>query len=721
MAVATETRTTSVVEQRRASTPARDTKTEAGSKKSGYTLTSAMAEDSFLERIRPAICAPAAITGVESPWANRWALVALAPLALGFAYVVVRAPWHSNFDIDTLTHYLQILSIADHGSAGYANGPVAGNPELTPRWLFPYSGQAWGPYPVLGDYLLAPLERLGGYRGVIRGIWLLFAESCLVTYALTYRLTRRPAVAVAAAYSLALATSAGFWGTMTAPFIPTAAFGITSIALVSRSFAASSRRSALTLAAAGGLLGTFAVGSHLLWTLAWAAVPVVCLVGGGLGGRLSRAAAYVLASAPGLFLMGAVNHARFGTWSPFSYGPCDTDGCLGGTTAADNTQNGGDFLAASAPYVPYVIVVALAFWLVRRSSRHVALLALVSALAALVPEGPGGTLFRHVGRTFWAYVFDLGNLEFGYLKWSEDPGTFSYMWRYGGPWCVRALFQCSPVLIAVLLPRERGAPEEKATYWVLVATCSGVLASILMRSNLPGPHAIGMAFLNQRYLVPALPALTVMAFVGVSELPLRAWHAIVAGVVGGAGAEILARQTSDSDLFRRQVTHWFPLGLAFALWACASGARLLVRSSRRAAAAHLAALLVAVAVGYGVAISFGVDRVAARVVRGYQDARAAELARCTPDRFVLVGGRAMDESLAILDEKHILFINPLMGPHDASNARRLVLESISPTSPAFLIDDEAHVDHWQLDWPGFAFERIPGCPRIRRIVPPQAP
>jgi hypothetical protein len=684
-----------------------------------------MARSSFFERIRALLRSEASPTHVSSPWANRWALLALVPLALAFVAVIVWAPWHSNFDIDTLTHYLQILSIADHGSAGYFNGPVADNPELTPRWLFPVNGQAWGPYPVLGDYLLAPAARFGGYRGLIRVIWLMFAESCAVTYALTYRLTRRPAIAVAAAYSLALATSVGFWGTMTAPFIPTAAFGITSVSLIATSFSATSRARGIAWASAGGVVGSWAVGSHLLWTVAWALVPLAILVACAPGTRLARAMAYGIASAPGLAFMGWVNHVRFDTWSPFSYGPCSLDGCLNGTSLAENPQNGQTFLASSLPYAPYVLAVAAALWCVRRSRAKVGLLVLIATLAALVPETPGGILFRSVARTFWAYVFDVGNLDFGYLKWSPHPGTFSFMWRYKGPFAVRALLQCSPVLMAATLLPARGTPERRATLLVLAATCFGVLATVLMRANLPGPHAIGMAFLNQRYLVPALPALTVLAFVALAELPLRGWHVAVAVIAGLSGAAVLSGETSDNDLVRRQVTHWLPLGLAFGVWVFASGARVLRRSSRRVNASRVAALFVAVAGGYGVAITFGVDRVAAREVRGFQDARAAELARCTPQRFILVGGNAMDESLAILDEKKIYFINPAMGPQGGSNVRQLVLDALAPDNPAFLLDDDVNGYEWRFSWDGLAFEAIPGCLRVRSIVraetPPPAP
>ena len=82
--------------------------------------------------------------------------------------------------------------------------------------------------------------------------------------------------------------------------------------------------------------------------------------------------------------------------------------------------------------------------------------------------------------------------------------TFSLYWRYGGPFCVRSLFQCSPLLVGALLPFSApfaaAAPRRRASAAVLGATCGGLMAGLLMRANLPTAHAIGVPFLNERYL-----------------------------------------------------------------------------------------------------------------------------------------------------------------------------------------------------------------------------
>ena len=86
--------------------------------------------------LRAFVNAPAATTAIASPWANVASWIALGPLGLAFVYVMAVAPWHSNYDVDSFTHYVQVLAIADHGDPGFENGPVDGHRELTPAWTF---------------------------------------------------------------------------------------------------------------------------------------------------------------------------------------------------------------------------------------------------------------------------------------------------------------------------------------------------------------------------------------------------------------------------------------------------------------------------------------------------------------------------------------------------------------------------------------------------------
>jgi hypothetical protein len=169
---------------------------------------------------------------------------------------------------------------------------------------------------------------------------------------------------------------------------------------------------------------------------------------------------------------------------------------------------------------------------------------------------------------------------------------------------------------------------------------------------------------------------------------------------------------NDSDLFRRQFTLWFPLAIALALWTTAVLTRL---HPARAWLGHGAAVLASVALGYGAAVTFGIDGVIARDFRGFQDERVAELARCTPQRFILLGGFALDESLVLSDRREIYFINPGMN-HNGVNARALTDQAMRELGrPAFIIEDTPS-GPWSFTWPGFRVRAVPGCPRVRQIV-----
>jgi hypothetical protein len=430
---------------------------------------------------------------------------------------------------------------------------------------------------------------------------------------------------------------------------------------------------------------------------------------GSLRQRASRLLAYGLASAPSLLLQSWVNHLRFGTWNPVSYGPCNSDTC---TPAVANNQTVGAFASLLGPVLPYAVVFFVALWLVRRSARATGLVAWFGALAALLPDTETRNRFHQLLRTVWGYVVDVGSMNAGLPKGSENLGSFNEAW------CARALLQCSPVLAAALLAAPtRGGEEgrrERATLVMLGGACVALLFEVMLRADTGGFNAFGYPFVNFRYVAPILPAATVLAFVALQRLPWRAWHATVALAVAAWGGSRLALAANDQDLMRRQVIHWVPLALAVALFVAVAGTRI-HRERMGRAFAHAGALLAAVAVGYGGAVVWGIDRVVGIEYRRPQDERTAELARVAPRRFILLGGYAMDEALALHDRRDIYFINVGMGPRDGRNARLLVDQALRPDRPAFLIQDNEY-GPWHFDWPGFEFRRVPGTRFVYQIV-----
>ncbi|MEI8254431.1 MAG: DUF2339 domain-containing protein [Deltaproteobacteria bacterium] len=650
------------------------------------------------------------MTDPENPWKQRAPLLGLVPLALILLGVMVWAPWHSNFDVDTMTHFEQVRSIADHGSIGFENGPIESSPELRTRWFVAAHGRAWGILPAVMPYLLAPAMRVGGFPGAIRMIWLIFGLGAVMVYALVARLTRRPWLGVAASYTLVLGTSLGFWATMIAPFVPAACIGIAAVYVASRALDARTSRGEFAMSSAAGAVSAAALGSHLLWTFPWAGLgAVMTLTAGSLATRARRAAGYGLGSLPLLALMGWVNHQRFGTWNPVSYGPCNAHSC----TDPNNNQTALAFLGTIAPALPYAAAFALVLWLSRGSRRALTVASFVGACGALIPETPTRERLALLLRTTYGYVFDVGNLNIQYGHAADGgPGSFN------NGWCVRSLLQCTPVIAAAALAGfgARSLPQRhRGTLQLLAAVCLGVLFGCTLRADTGGAYVYGFPFLNIRYIALLVPAALVLAAASMQGLPWRPWHAVVAIGVAGIGAWFLAgRPHGDDDLLRRQLTHWGTVGLAVALFAVAA-AWAHLRDGR---GPRVVALFAALAVGCGGAITLGIDTVAARDYRGAQDSRTRELARCAPEaRMILLGGYAMDEALALHDRRDILIVNVGMGPRDGMHARQLVLDAMRPDRPAYLIEDDAS-GRWssQFRWPGLTFQRIPGCPRVRKVV-----
>lgn len=101
-----------------------------------------------------------------SPWADRRSLLLLAPLIAAFLLLLPWLPWRSNFDVDSLTWFEQVRSVAQTGSVGFVNvvAPET-NSESATRWFVAAGGRIWGIYPAPLTYLLAPAMRLGGFRG----------------------------------------------------------------------------------------------------------------------------------------------------------------------------------------------------------------------------------------------------------------------------------------------------------------------------------------------------------------------------------------------------------------------------------------------------------------------------------------------------------------------------------------------------------------------------
>lgn len=661
----------------------------------------------------------------DDPWRQRRALFALVPLFAALLAIALWAPWYSNWDADTHTQFHQIRAVASTGYPGFHNGPAGDLPQLAPRWLTARDGKVWVGYPVGMAYLFALPTRLGGFAGMIRALYLCLAASAALTYALTFRLTRRSAHSVAAAYALILGSSIGGWSTMASPLVPAAAFGLgaTYLALLADGDPSTPRR--LGRYAGAGMLASWAYSCHMLWFLSAGLIGLWVVARRPSVRSLTGGAAYALGMLPMLALMAWANHEKWGTWSPISFGASDFTSSNSGTVNALPLGAVGSFSTMYKPLAPYALAWLAGLCLLRRSSRAVAAWAALGVCAALVP--PSG-LREHaaaVARLAWAILFDVSRFDTTvstYIGSGDEALGMSFIPSVHnlGPVATRSVLQCSPVLalalFGVLAPSPATA-EERLRRRVVALSMSGVFLTAMLRAHFEADHARGVPSHNFRYMVPLLPMAFALAFDELRALPLRAWQLALWAATGAGLGGWLLRQVNDEDFFRRKLTLWLPLALAAALVAAVVALR--GASERERRWLHpAAALLVALSLGFGTAITVGVDGTFMFKLRRLQDQSTAEVARCVRERrFILLGGWSLDESLALLDRRDIYFMNPGMddSPRGRANLARLVDEAERPDRPAYIIEDDER-GPWSFDWPGFTIKPVPGCPRVRRIA-----
>lgn len=639
---------------------------------------------------------------------HRGAMLCLLPLVVLLATVIVIAPWRSNFDVDSMTHFEQIRSVSEHFSIGFDNGPVDAFAELRPRWFVAAHNKAWGILPATMAYLLAPAALLNGFTGVIRALWLLISLSALTTASLTHALTRKPYLAVASAWALVLGSSLGFWATMAAPFIPAGCLGLLAVAAGRHSVSAMNSRGVFLYGLAMGLCASLALGCHLLMAIPWGLMALITLGYGKPHHRALRVLSFSLASLPSLSLMAWVNHLRFNTYNPVSYGPCNSHTCTG----TENSQTVHGFLEPLEPYRYWALAWLVALWCSRRSPRALALVVSVGLCAMTLPDLPSRDALLLYPRALWGFIIDYGSLSTGFSRSADLMASFD------AGWAVRSLLQCSPWAIAAFFaarrPERANDSTDHATLALLSSIVLGVFTACALRANAGGPYVWGWPFLNPRYVVPALPALAVLSAVGAQNLPLRPIHSVIAL----AWAFYFIPKISslpETDAYKHIVTLRWPLVLSILLTTFLSLSR---KSLLHPLSRALAAIALSVSLAHAAVITLGIDRVATRDYRGRQDSTVTEVEHCiSPHKnVILIGGYALDEAMVVRDRTNVLFINAGMGPSDGRNVLTLLNRYESPDRPAFIIQERPHQDHWHFRWPGWSQQERQGCPRVWRIV-----
>ena len=604
-----------------------------------------------------------------------------------------RVPWHSNLTVDDRTYLEMIQAVSAHG-APYRDGlPIERFPELRARWNVERGGRLWSVYPPLFAYVAVPAYRLGGVRGVIRFNVAMMAAIAIGVFGVVCRLGGSTTVALAAAAGAILCTPV--WATSvvvtSAPLalaliIWSVRFSLDAIASGSSRGSERARRAALA-----GFFAGAAIATHLL--------SVGMIVGLGvamsarrIGGR-RIGACFGAGVLPGVAALALFNRVRFGSYNPVSYGRCTWRSCAStGLTEFTVTAQ----LAGAIPLIIWAVCVALAVRAVRGSRRRLAAVS-AGAAAALVVVPVLRHQLVHVVTIGYALIVDVSlfDLDADFNRAATGPGLFL------GPWVIKSLLQSTPFLTLAVVAPLHGSADQRRQAALVFAPCVALLASLVVRTNLPLAYALGYPFLYQRYILFAAPLLIALAAVVLGRVRWDSSAIAAAACVAFVATIWFGRQSGDSDWARRICLLWGGLALAGATFVAG------VRSGRWTSRVG------AVAVGYALAVTLGVDLPAIIDVRNRNDAELEVVARHTPASFALVGWpRQIDPVLALTATRDIEYAD-LYEVDRVTDIRGLVGWWSRTGRPVFALFPAATAS----PWPDVQFEPIDLAGRLVRMVP----
>jgi hypothetical protein len=617
-------------------------------------------------------------------------------------------PWSGPECIDDRSYLEMIRGISLHGLPYTQDGPAELLPGLQPRWNVSRDGKLWGTYPPLYPYVAAPFYALGGARAVLMLNVGLLAVLALGAFALCRRLTGDPLLGTAAAYASLLAGP--IWNSALLPH----SFTLATTAIVWAVFFAvcaleGSLRRQFALCALSGVLGGLAAGSHLLafpmligLTVGWAVsraqerASLRAILDRGV---LLRTVATILGAVGPLALVSVVNHLRFGTWNPITYGPCPWRACV---EAGLRQEAMGPMLAHAAPVILWAGCTLLAAWLFRHL-RYGRILVGALCLIALLPPTPLQERVLSLAEVGWGYLVDMSDLAL-----TMQPPPADGLGHFLGRNVVRSALQAMPLVALALLARP--SATRRGGLLLLAIPTVALLAALVLRANLPLDHALGFPYLSHRYVAPVVPLLAALALIAVRDLPWK-WHHFELAALVIIGLWLALRPSlDDGALWRRVVLLRVPLVIAVAAFALLVVARRSRSNRWRSAAAAAASIAFAFTASVAVLVDLRVRLYDQSGAKRYVE----RVARLTPSRFAVVGYLCeLDQVLALRADRDIQFAD-LAELRDRRDLGRLVRRWDRERRPVYAVIGGREA--FEQDWPGIRIDWVDweaGLARVR--------
>jgi hypothetical protein len=549
------------------------------------------------------------------------------PITLVCAAILVGAASHAGHSVESMdvrTYAQMIRGVAEHGLPYWDNGPIERFPALVVPWGVPAHGKIWGIYGPLYAYAAAPLFKLASLGLVSRATFALMCPLAIVTYLLAARVVKNRWYASLAGVLAVVSTP------VTAKALEITAYPLaTLLATVGvyyavRAAEGPARGAAFWCGLAWGAAGA----THALcFPMAMVSLAVAALAPDPATGRsglrvaTGRLGPALLGVAAVMAPSAWLNHVRFGSWNPVSYGPIPWTGVVNPELLK---QNVGDQLRYGAPCVALVGALLVAVFFARRR-RAVVLALFGGAVLVAVLVDPLRARFLRFAFAALGNLVDVTAVDMGapYLKAPDGVG------RIFGGWAVKSLLQCTPLLALAPLAVKRAPAGKRWAVLALLGPTTALVLALVLRANLSYVDAIGWPWVYIRYLMPAFPALVVASIVVVEHLAWGPRDALVAAGLGTLLAAGFIWSAGDATLMKRVLVLVAPLaGAGFAVVAAVRSDSLQPRAAR---------LGVTLTIAMGIGAGIGHDLRANVDVKSACDRYVDHVDRTVPRRFALIG------------------------------------------------------------------------------------
>jgi len=545
-----------------------------------------------------------------------------------------------HLSVDEVTYHLMTRDLLRTGGFAILNGyqdfPSA---EFVLPVTVVRGGQLISQYPPLYAAVAAPFYAMIGYQGLFLVNSLAFCAALWLCYLTAHRVFDDRTLSLNACLIFAFATFAWDYAQAAWPHALSVLVAIGSVYLVLRSLQSEARTKAILWASAAGLVVGLGVGVRVDAVFVLPALVFVLVFARPV--RLGSAAAVILGMVPPLAVVTAINHARFGIASPFTYG-----------RDASNWAAGSPM--GYLPLVALALAFAAAVWPLTRPAGRAFAAAhrwpiaggaiLLAGASLMIPEV--WAMVARLASGFYQLVIDLRVRDLSIQEGALSRGPGGSMIYMTG--LKKSLLQSCPYLVVLIVPIWailRGRPHALPMTMLLLVpvTFIGVYSYFAWHGGLS---------LNLRYFSPVLPFTAILTAYAWCEVTRRSGNSrlglrlgIVLALLLALGWAIVGLRPNIPIALEEELLLTLSLRIA-AVVLMLGGAFLMATRVAHAAVARATQCSLVVAFAWSTLITFGYDVPLALKRRGAEASVSRSVAPVVaPGSLIVTQGSALFESL----------------------------------------------------------------------------